>query len=133
VAPDGSYVDKIISNGENYLRAIRSDLANPLLYETGSTGFTATQSGAYSVSYVVLNGGDGGFGARLIVDSILAPKRIDLPLIELNDIDGSESFNSIQLAGLTGYSLTSGTDQGGGVWSLQQSDLANLQLVLPNN
>jgi hypothetical protein len=132
VAPDGSFVDKIISNGESYLRAIRSDTANTALWQAGSTGFTATQSGSYSVSYVVMNGGDNYLGARLIVDSILSPKRVDLPLVEFNDIDGSESFNSIQLSGLTGYSLSAGTDLGGGTWSLTQADLQSLQLVLPN-
>lgn len=51
-----------------------------------------------------MNGGVNISGARLIVDSISSTKRINLPLVEMNDIDGCESFNSLQVSGLYGDS-----------------------------
>ena len=47
--------------------------------------------------------------------------------------DGSEVITSIKISGLpAGFSLSAGTDLGGGVWELKPEDLANLKLITPS-
>lgn len=46
--------------------------------------------------------------------------------------DGSEAITSIKISGLpAGFSLTAGTDLGGGVWELTPAELSGLKLVTP--
>lgn len=46
--------------------------------------------------------------------------------------DGSEAITSIKISGLpAGFSLTAGTDLGGGVWELTQAELVGLKLNTP--
>lgn len=51
----------------------------------------------------------------------------------LVDTDGSESISSILISGLpSGFTLSAGTNLGGGVWSLTPGQLSGLQLNVPN-
>jgi hypothetical protein len=51
----------------------------------------------------------------------------------LGDTDGSESL-ALQITGVpAGATLSHGTDQGGGVWSIDQTDLGDVTLTPPGN
>ena len=48
----------------------------------------------------------------------------------LTDVDGSESLSAITISSVpTGAALSAGTDQGGGVWTLTQAELAGLTIT----
>jgi hypothetical protein len=50
------------------------------------------------------------------------------------DTDGSESLISVSIAGIPdGATLSAGTDNGGGVWSVAPGDLSGLSLTLPTS
>ncbi|GEM_PF-779490 len=50
----------------------------------------------------------------------------------LTDTDGSEILSAVKISGLpVGFSLSAGTDLGGGIWEVGQADLAGLQLLTP--
>jgi T1SS-143 domain-containing protein len=50
------------------------------------------------------------------------------------DTDNSETLGDVTISGVpTGYSLTAGTDNGNGTWTVSQADLANLRLNTPAN
>ena len=52
----------------------------------------------------------------------------------LTDTDGSETLSVVTISGVpSGFSLSAGTNQGGGVWQVSASDLTNLRLNTPNN
>jgi T1SS-143 domain-containing protein len=52
----------------------------------------------------------------------------------LTDTDGSEVLSNVTISGLpAGFSLSAGTDLGGGVWEVTQAQLAGLQLNTPQN
>ncbi|WP_339082204.1 Ig-like domain-containing protein [Pseudomonas sp. TMP9] len=113
----------------------------PSLTNNGTFSYTATQSGNYSFSWLVLNGRDS------LKDSSLSLSRANfsqsgsamlygapialLLAAQLVDQDGSESL-SLVLSGLpNGASLSAGTNNGNGSWTLAASDLSNLHLLPP--
>ncbi|WP_205895843.1 Ig-like domain-containing protein, partial [Pseudomonas leptonychotis] len=113
----------------------------PSLTSNGTFSYTATQSGNYSFSWLVLNGRDS------LKDSSLSLSRANfsqsgsamlygapialLLAAQLVDKDGSESL-SLVLSGLpNGASLSAGTNNGNGSWTLAASDLSNLHLLPP--
>ncbi|MEE2933475.1 MAG: tandem-95 repeat protein, partial [Pseudomonadota bacterium] len=52
----------------------------------------------------------------------------------LSDTDGSEILGPIEIGGVPeGVALSSGTDLGGGRWSLALSEISNLTLTIPDN
>ena len=113
----------------------------PSLTNNGSFSYTATQNGNYSFSWLVLNGGDKNKDSSLSLSkasfnqsgsatAYAAP--IALPLFaQLADKDGSETL-SLVLSGLpNGASLSAGTKNSNGSWTLTASDLSNLHLLPP--
>jgi T1SS-143 domain-containing protein len=51
----------------------------------------------------------------------------------LRDTDGSESLSNVTISGVpNGFSLTSGTNQGNGTWSVPVSQLGSLGIRIPN-
>ena len=60
----------------------------------------------------------------------LSLDRLDFDAM-LTDQDGSETL-SIEFSGLTsGFGLSAGTDNGGGVWTLTQAELSGLSIISP--
>ena len=113
----------------------------PNLTNNGTFSYTATQSGNYSFSWLVLNGRDGLKDSSLSLintnftqagSATLYGAPIALSLAaQLVDKDGSESLSLI-LSGLpAGASLSAGTNNGNGSWTLSASDLSNLHLLPP--
>jgi len=113
----------------------------PNLTNNGSFSYTATQNGNYSFSWLVLNGGDSAKDSSLSLSkasfnqsgsttAYAAP--IPLPLFaQLADKDGSETL-SLVLSGVpNGASLSAGTKNANGSWTLTASDLSNLHLLPP--
>ncbi|MFI8384433.1 cadherin-like domain-containing protein, partial [Pseudomonas sp. NPDC079069] len=113
----------------------------PSLTSNGSFSYTATQSGNYSFSWLVLNGGDSAKDSSLSLakasftqsgSATLYGAPIALSLAaQLADKDGSETLGLV-LSGLpAGARLSAGTDNGNGSWTLTASDLNNLHLLPP--
>ncbi|SED69163.1 beta strand repeat-containing protein [Pseudomonas anguilliseptica] len=113
----------------------------PSLTSNGSFSYTATQSGNYSFSWLVLNGGDSSKDSSLSLakasftqsgSATLYGAPIALSLAaQLADKDGSETLGLV-LSGLpAGARLSAGTDNGNGSWTLTASDLNNLHLLPP--
>ncbi|MGB4072523.1 cadherin-like domain-containing protein, partial [Pseudomonas sp.] len=111
----------------------------PSLTSNGNFSYTATQTGNYSFSWLVLNGRDDAKDSSLSLskasfsqsgNATLYGAPIELSLfVQLADRDGSESL-SLQLSGLpSGARLSAGTDNGNGSWTLSNADLNNLYLL----
>jgi VCBS repeat-containing protein len=103
---------------------------------TGVYSFTATTTGNYQFSWLVLNGIDGNKDSTI---SVSAPifviggtnygEPIDIPIATgLTDIDGSESL-AFTITGVpTTAIFSAGTNLGGGIWSFTEAQLDGLQL-----
>ena len=123
-------------NGAPQVLARSSDLDGP-----GSTGwntftFTATDSGVLDLGVAMINTNDQQVDSSLLIDNFqvnaqsmdVSPVGLNLN-IALSDADGSESL-AIEVSGVPiDAALNTGTDLGGGVWSVDPADVGNLQLV----
>lgn len=98
---------------------------------TESDGTTATNSAPFNVHVVGVADTPGLTASLSPVDEDQnMPLNITGTLV---DTDGSETL-SYEVSGIpNGFTLTAGTDQGGGVYSLTPAELANLELVPPAN
>ncbi|MDP2445436.1 MAG: tandem-95 repeat protein, partial [Pseudomonas sp.] len=143
----GGYNDLVVlivtdpAGNRNAFLVDSSESKFPSLTSNGTFSYTATQSGNYSFSWLVLNGRDGLKDSSLSLtntnftqsgNTTLYGAPIALSLAaQLVDKDGSESL-SLVLSGLpTGASLSAGTNNGNGSWTLTASDLSNLHLLPP--
>ncbi|MEW6591688.1 MAG: tandem-95 repeat protein, partial [Pseudomonadota bacterium] len=121
-----------------------SETKFPNFTSNGSYSYTATQSGAHSFSWLVLNGRDAlkdsslsltgvsfsvaGDGSRYGTPVILPPLAATLA-----DTDGSETL-SVRIAGLpAGARFTSGTANGDGSWTFSAAELSGITLLPPEN
>ncbi|MFZ3184551.1 MAG: Ig-like domain-containing protein, partial [Pseudomonas sp.] len=120
-----------------------SESKYPDFTSNGTFSYIATQSGNYSFSWLVLNGGDTAKDSSLSLssasfirsgDAAIYGAPIELLLAaQLADRDGSETL-TLSLSGLpSGAKLSAGTDNGNGSWSLTTADLNNLHLLPPAN
>ena len=102
----------------------------------GTHNVTATLDGIYEVSFVVLNGADGGKDSSFTISNAelvdaggnpVSSPEVDLRLSALlQDVDNSETL-TVQITGVpTGATLSAGTDAGGGVWNLTAADIPGL-------
>ncbi len=143
----GGYNDLVVllvtdpAGNRNAFLVDSSESKFPNFTSNGTFSYTATQSGNYSFSWLVLNGRDGLKDSSLSLTNTNftqsgsttlygAPIALSLAA-QLVDKDGSESL-SLVLSGLpTGASLSAGTNNGDGSWTLSASDLNNLHLLPP--
>jgi hypothetical protein len=129
------------SGARNAFLVDSSESKFPAFTSNGTFNYTATQTGNYSFSWLVLNGGDGIKDSSLSLTNTSftqsgnatlygAPIALSLAA-QLADRDGSESL-SLVLSGLpTGASLSAGTNNGNGSWTLTAGDLSDLHLLPP--
>ncbi|WP_374287453.1 Ig-like domain-containing protein, partial [Pseudomonas fluvialis] len=114
----------------------------PAFTSNGSFSYNATESGNYSFSWLVLNGGDDRKDSSLSLstasftragDSTSYGAMVKLPIsARLADNDGSESM-TLQLSGIpSGATLSAGSNNGDGSWTLSSADLNNLYLFTPS-
>ncbi len=103
-----------------------SDQARPSISARDDGGFVVTwmsngQDGdGHGIFAKIYEGSGGGLVAALDISVAVA------------DLDGSESIESVVISGVpTGASLSAGTDNGDGAWTLALSDLQGLSLSLP--
>jgi VCBS repeat-containing protein len=104
----------------------------------GTYQFTATAAGEYRFDWLVLNGFSFAGPSSLNVASptiTIGANTYGQPVnlaisVGLADSDGSEALGSISVSGVpAGAALSSGTDLGGGVWSLTPTQLSGLQFL----
>ena len=118
-----------------------SESKYPNFTSNGTFSYTATQSGNYSFSWLVLNGRDTQKDSSLSLssasfsssgDAAIYGAPIELLLAaQLADRDGSETL-ILSLSGIpSGAKLSAGTDNGNGSWTLTTADLNNLHLLPP--
>ncbi|WP_296129339.1 retention module-containing protein [Pseudomonas sp. Ga0074129] len=129
------------SGARNAFLVDSSESKFPAFTSNGTFNYTATQTGNYSFSWLVLNGGDRIKDSSLSLTNTSftqsgnatlygAPIALSLAA-QLADRDGSESLNLV-LSGLpTGAALSAGTNNGNGSWTLTAGDLSNLHLLPP--
>jgi Ca2+-binding RTX toxin-like protein len=123
-------------NGTAQTLAQSSTLGSP-----GATGwqtftFTATEDGVLDLGFAMFNTRDQAVDSSLLIDNFeingntVDTRPVDLNLaISLADDDGSETIE-IEISGVpVDASLSTGTNLGGGVWSVDQNDVSSLQLV----
>ncbi|WP_188390231.1 cadherin-like domain-containing protein, partial [Pseudomonas fluvialis] len=114
----------------------------PAFTSNGSFSYNATESGNYSFSWLVLNGGDYRKDSSLSLstasftragDSTSYGAMVKLPIsARLADNDGSESM-TLRLSGIpSGATLSAGSNNGDGSWTLSSADLNNLYLFTPS-
>jgi Ca2+-binding RTX toxin-like protein len=120
-----------------------AEIAGPSATRTGTYTFVAPADGVYSLSWVIMNGGDtikqSDFAVNNVVvtdadgnDLFGAAFRLQLGAV-LTDTDSSETL-TLQVSGVpAGGSLSAGVDAGGGVWNLTAADLQGLVLIPPLN
>jgi large repetitive protein len=91
-------------------------------------GDTATTTGTLNVTVVAVADVPTLSTADATTDED-TPVALDIESM-LTDVDGSEVLSPITIAGVpTGASLNMGTDQGGGVWTVDAADLASLEIT----
>ncbi|MDO9468308.1 MAG: tandem-95 repeat protein [Thiobacillus sp.] len=121
-----------------------SETKFPNFTSNGSYSYTATQSGAHTFNWLVLNGRDGLKDSSLDLNSLAFTvagdtTRYGAPVVlapiaaSLTDSDGSETLTA-RISGLpTGARFTSGTDNGDGSWTFTAAQLSNITLLPPEN
>ena len=131
--PSGVREDFLVDSSESKFGSFTSN---------GSFSYTATESGNYSFSWLVLNGGDAVKDSSLSLstasftrtgDSTSYGAMVKLPIsARLADNDGSESM-TLRLSGIpAGATLSAGSNNGDGSWTLSGADLNNLYLFTPS-
>ena len=114
----------------------------PAFTSNGSFSYNATESGNYSFSWLVLNGGDDRKDSSLSLstasfsragDNTSYGAMVKLPVTAmLADNDGSESM-TLLLSGIpVGVMLSAGSNNGDGSWTLSSAELNNLYLFTPS-
>ena len=98
---------------------------------TENDGDTATTNASFSVAVT----GVADVPTVTVQDVVGASEDIVIPLnidVALTDTDGSESITNITISGVpTGASLSAGTDNGNGTWTLTPNQLTGLELTPP--
>ncbi len=102
---------------------------------TDSNGSTATSQTNLPVTVVATADAPSLGGATTVISVVQgssATSTLALPVLAtLNDTDGSEVL-SVSIAGVpTGATLSAGTNNGGGTWTLAAADLPGLTMTLP--
>ena len=104
---------------------------------SGTQSVNATVSGTYKVSFIVMNGRDQSIHSNLNVTGYQLTQsdgtvlnEASVPLaISAGLTDSSETL-TVQISGVpAGATLSAGTNNGGGVWTLTQAELAGLMLT----
>ncbi|WP_261842215.1 Ig-like domain-containing protein [Aliamphritea ceti] len=104
---------------------------------SGTQSIAATVPGTYQVGFIVMNGRDQAVNSSLNVTGYQLTQsggavlnEASVPLaISASLTDSSETL-TIQVSGVpTGATLSAGTNNGGGVWTLTQAELAGLMLT----
>ena len=104
---------------------------------SGTQSIAATVPGTYQVAFIVMNGRDQAVNSSLNVTGYQLTQsggavlnEASVPLaISASLTDSSETL-TIQVSGVpTGATLSAGTNNGGGVWTLTQAELAGLMLT----
>ena len=98
---------------------------------TENDGDTATTNASFSVAVT----GVADVPTVTVQDVVGASEDTVIPLnidVALTDTDGSESITNVTISGLpTGASLSAGTDNGNGTWTLTPNQLTGLELTPP--
>ncbi|WP_193787235.1 type I secretion C-terminal target domain-containing protein, partial [Legionella waltersii] len=146
---NGGYNDMVflvvtLPNGtQQTFQITSSEQAGAGVNTTGTYTYTASQSGNYQFSWLVVNGLDNQKDSSLsitntktIISSTNYGKPISIPVINaaLKDTDGSESLK-VRISGVpSGGILSAGTAIGGGVWEFTNiSDLTGLIYYPPTS
>ncbi len=104
---------------------------------SGTQTLNATVAGTYKVSFIVMNGRDQSVHSNLNVTGYQLTQsdgtvlnEASVPLaISANLTDSSETL-TVQISGVpAGATLSAGTNNGGGVWTVTQAELAGLMLT----
>ena len=119
-----------------------SETKFPVLSSSDSFSYDATESGNYSFSWLVLNGGDEAKDSSLTLsrasfirtgDNTNYGDMVKLPIsARLADNDGSESMTLLIFGIPGGATLSAGSNNGDGSWTLSGADLNNLYLFTPS-
>ena len=137
----------IVTDPQGNRQAILVDSSEtkfPNFTSNGSYSYTATQSGAHTFSWLVLNGRDAlkdsslslsGVSFTVAGDATRYGTPVILPPLaaSLADTDGSETL-SVRIAGLpAGARFTGGTANGDGSWTFSPAELSGITLLPPEN
>ncbi|MFZ8933357.1 MAG: hypothetical protein ACO20H_08675, partial [Bacteriovoracaceae bacterium] len=144
--PTGGSLSAGTDNGDGTWTLSESDLDG--LTFTAPAGSSEDISLSISATATEANGSTNTINDTLLISEYTSPVadinyvnlvgnenlNIDLPLdIDLVGGDGTETY-TIDFSGLpTGFTLSAGTDLGGGSWSLTSADLSSLQIIPPAN
>ncbi len=116
----------------------------PNFTSNGSYSYTATQSGAHTFNWLVLNGRDALKDSSLALNSVRfsvsgdtgrygAPVVLPPLAASLSDTDGSETL-TVRISGLpAGARFTSGVNNGDGSWTFSAAQLSSITLLPPEN
>ncbi|WP_156493477.1 hypothetical protein [Oleiphilus sp. HI0125] len=121
-------------NGVNTLIGSSSVISAPASWDMQTMTFTAPESGSYEIIFEIANPGAAEL-AYLEIDGVEITEVDDASIAlditsSLTDNDGSESITGYTISGVPlDATLSAGTDNGTGVWTLTAEDVADLSIT----